>query len=153
MSAKNLPSNLPRNNKEKVLKHRRQRQQKNPLADIQRESLSDNELEGLDDLVRKKFNKPYTLKPFQRQATIAQLQGKDIIVHAPTGSGKTAIVAGPHAHPNCAGKVTFVVSPLIALQNKQAETFKAEYGLNAIAINSSHGGLTSENMLVSFISL
>ncbi|KAE9407458.1 hypothetical protein BT96DRAFT_1039472 [Gymnopus androsaceus JB14] len=114
---------------------------------IRQESLLDNELEGLDDLVRKKFNKPITLKPFQRQATIAQLQGKDVIVHAPTGSGKTAIVAGLHAHPSCMGKVTFVVSPLIALQNKQAETFKTDFGLDAIAINSSHGGLTPENML------
>ncbi len=107
-------------------------------------------MKSLDEDVKKKFKKPYTLKPFQRKATVAQLKRIDAIVHAYTGAGKTAIVAAPHAHPKSAGKVTFLVSPLIALQDEQADNFRDEYGLSAIAINSSHGGITGTNMEVSF---
>ncbi|KIK61015.1 hypothetical protein GYMLUDRAFT_73454 [Collybiopsis luxurians FD-317 M1] len=86
---------------------------------------------------------------FQKEAARAQFQWKDTIVHAHTGAGKTAIVAAPHAHPSSKGKITFLVSPLIALQDEQAETFWDKYNLTAIAINSSHGGLTATNVAVS----
>lgn len=59
------------------------------------------------------------LRPFQRQAIEAFLLGKDVLVHAGTGAGKTAIAAGPHAHPSAKGKVTLLVSPLIALHDEQ----------------------------------
>lgn len=49
----------------------------------------------------------------------AQLLRKDILIHAGTGSGKTACAAGPHALPEMKGMVTLMVSPLIALQEEQ----------------------------------
>ncbi|KAE9389310.1 P-loop containing nucleoside triphosphate hydrolase protein [Gymnopus androsaceus JB14] len=108
---------------------------------------ADSDLDSLDEDVTKKFHHNFVLKDFQKAATAAQLQRKDAMVHAHTGAGKTAIVAAPHAHPASEGKVTFLVSPLIALQDEQAEAFQNEYHLSAIAINSSHGGLTPKNMM------
>lgn len=64
-----------------------------------------------------------------------------MIVHAGTGFGKTAIAAGPHALEEMKGKVTFLISPLIALQEEQAATFESEFHLSAVAINSTHGGV------------
>ena len=46
-------------------------------------------------------------------------QRKDVIVHAGTGFGKTAIAAGPHYHDSAKGGVTLMISPLIALHDEQ----------------------------------
>ncbi|KAJ7813011.1 P-loop containing nucleoside triphosphate hydrolase protein [Mycena leptocephala] len=66
------------------------------------------------------------------------------VLHAATGAGKTGIAAGPHLLPSSKGKVTLMVSPLLSLHEEQVETFKNEFGLKAIAINSAHGGCTKE---------
>ncbi|KAF6743084.1 ATP-dependent DNA helicase RecQ [Ephemerocybe angulata] len=63
-----------------------------------------------------------------------------------TGYGKTAVAAGPHAHPAAKGMVTFMVSPLIALQEEQASTFESEFHLTAKALNSAHEGLNKNNL-------
>ncbi|KAF8064911.1 P-loop containing nucleoside triphosphate hydrolase protein, partial [Lyophyllum atratum] len=60
--------------------------------------------------------------------------------------GKTAIAAGPHVHEKSNGKVTLMVSPLIALQEEQVQTFEEEYKLKAVAVNSAHGGCQPELM-------
>jgi ATP-dependent helicase YprA (DUF1998 family) len=59
------------------------------------------------------------VKAHQLEAIIGQLQMRDVLVHAGTGSGKTAIAAGPHAHKSSEGKVTLMISPLIALHDEQ----------------------------------
>ncbi|KAE9390705.1 P-loop containing nucleoside triphosphate hydrolase protein [Gymnopus androsaceus JB14] len=145
MTGSSIPRHAQQKNASQKAKRRRVETEKHnePLSS---EPLTDKDLESLDEHVKAKFHKDYTLKDFQLAATNAQLQRKDTIVHAHTGAGKTAIVAAPHAHPATQGKVTFLVSPLIALQDEQAETFREEYNLSAIAINSSHGGLTAKNM-------
>ena len=55
---------------------------------------------------------------FQVQMVQAQEEGQDALCHAATGSGKTAIAAGPYALTKNQGRVTFMVSPLIGLQNE-----------------------------------
>ncbi|KAH7903998.1 P-loop containing nucleoside triphosphate hydrolase protein [Hygrophoropsis aurantiaca] len=105
-----------------------------------RQHLTREQLEGLDIKIKEKFkweNGPYE---FQMQAIAAQLQGQDVLVHTGTGAGKTAIAAGPHVHEWSKGKITIMVSPLIALHDEQVETFRNEFGLAAVAVNSSHGG-------------
>ncbi|KAH6894808.1 P-loop containing nucleoside triphosphate hydrolase protein [Coprinopsis sp. MPI-PUGE-AT-0042] len=74
---------------------------------------------------------------FQLDAIEAQLLGKDVVVHAGTGMGKTLIAAAPHYHPSAAGKLTIMVSPLVTLQNEQVVTF-AGMGVKAVAVNSNH---------------
>ncbi|KAF8885370.1 P-loop containing nucleoside triphosphate hydrolase protein [Infundibulicybe gibba] len=93
---------------------------------------------GRPDLAHPKIKK--TGPAVTYQGIEAQLFRKDVLVHAGTGLGKTAIAAGPHVHEKSKGKVTFMVSPLIALQEEQVETFKTEFKLSAIVVNSTHGG-------------
>ncbi|KAJ7607060.1 P-loop containing nucleoside triphosphate hydrolase protein [Roridomyces roridus] len=93
---------------------------------------------------RQKWGWDAELKPGQVEAIKAQLLGRDVLVHAATGYGKTCIAAGPHTHAKAAGCVTIMVSPLIGLQEEMVETFKTEFKLSAIAVNSSHGGCTPE---------
>lgn len=71
----------------------------------------------LKELIKDQFG--FEPQQFQMDAIIAQLQGRDVLVHAGTGKGKTMIGAGPHVHASSKGKVSIVVSPLIALHNEQ----------------------------------
>ncbi|KAI0308862.1 P-loop containing nucleoside triphosphate hydrolase protein [Amylostereum chailletii] len=105
------------------------------------------ELKQLPDLVKKHFKTWFTgAKPFQIDSMKAQVMGKDVLIHAATGSGKTGIAAGPHLLESNRGRVTLVISPLIALHNEQVNTFKEEFGLSAMAVNSAHGGCTHSIM-------
>ena len=124
------------------------------------------DLEGLGEKICEKFKWTHSPREFQLEAIKAQLLRKDVLVHAGTGSGKTTIAAGPHALiDKSKGMVTFMVSPLLALQEEQVShcvpikvidlhhaqvsTFQNEFGLMATAVNSIHGGCTSEVMAVS----
>lgn len=128
--------------------------------------LTEKDLEGLDQIVKDAFQWEHAPREFQLNAIRAQLLRQNVLIHAGTGSGKTAVAAGPHAHPAAKGLVTFMVSPLIALQEEQVyplhihpdkkqlliigkvDTFRDEFKLNAVVINSAHNGCSTENMTV-----
>ncbi|KAJ6618432.1 P-loop containing nucleoside triphosphate hydrolase protein, partial [Mycena sp. CBHHK59/15] len=109
-----------------------------------RKPLTRAELVGLQDHMLAKFQCQHLAREYQMQGIEAQLQMRDVLVHAGTGMGKTTIAAGPHAHPTSVGKVTLMISPLIALHNEQVETFREEFKLKATAVNSSNGGCKIE---------
>ncbi|KAF8210857.1 P-loop containing nucleoside triphosphate hydrolase protein [Mycena galopus ATCC 62051] len=109
-----------------------------------RKLLTKTELRGLEDDIKAKFQWEHTVKAHQLEGIIGQLQMRDVLVHAGTGSGKTAIAAGPHAHKSSEGKVMLMISPLIALHDEQVDTFREEFKLKAIAVNSSNGGCKIE---------
>ncbi|KAJ7916403.1 P-loop containing nucleoside triphosphate hydrolase protein [Mycena leptocephala] len=105
------------------------------------------ELKLLPELVKKHYTKWHDgASAFQLECMGAQALGQDILVHAATGAGKTGIAAGPHLLPSSKGKLTLMISPLLSLHEEQVTTFKEEFGLKAIAINSAHGGCTKQLM-------
>lgn len=65
------------------------------------------------------------VRPEQRLAAAAALEGRDVLAVLPTGSGKSAIyqIAGP-ARPGC----SVVVSPLLALQADQVRSIGGRLG-------------------------
>ncbi|KAF8610606.1 P-loop containing nucleoside triphosphate hydrolase protein [Ceratobasidium sp. AG-I] len=83
-------------------------------------------------------------RPFQIEGTRAQLLGKNAIIHASTGKGKTAIAAGPHTIAGMCGRVTLFVAPLLALHTEMTKTFKSKFGLSAVAVNSLIEGGTKD---------
>ncbi|KAJ7731866.1 P-loop containing nucleoside triphosphate hydrolase protein [Mycena metata] len=109
-----------------------------------RQPLTQEQLRGLPEKMQKKFNWKHVVRAYQLEGIEAQLLMRDCLVHAGTGMGKTTVVAGPHAHESSAGKTTLLISPLIALQDEQVNTFREEFGLKAIAVNSGNGGCTPE---------
>jgi superfamily II DNA helicase RecQ len=86
--------------------------------------VKENELANFGQAMQEKFKWDHTPRKIQLDAIISQLVRKDVVIHAGTGSGKTAIAAGPHAHEKAKGMVTFMVSPLIALQEEQVSEIK-----------------------------
>ncbi|KAJ7698295.1 hypothetical protein B0H17DRAFT_1196880 [Mycena rosella] len=84
-----------------------------------RKPLTKAQLVGLQDHMLAKFHCKHIAHPYQMEGIEAQLQMRDVLVHAGTGMGKTTIAAGPHAHPSSAGKIMLMISPLIALHDEQ----------------------------------
>lgn len=78
------------------------------------------ELKLLPGLIRTHYTK-WTdgAKDFQLECMGGQKLGKEILLHAATGAGKTGIAAGPHLLPSSQGKVTLMVSPLLSLHDEQ----------------------------------
>lgn len=78
--------------------------------------LSEQDVLALKDAMKKKFRWDNEPRLFQLNAVRAQLEGIDVVIQAPTGAGKTAIAAGPHVWPTMKGRITIMVSPLLALE-------------------------------------
>ena len=108
---------LPQNASSKGAKASSQRQQKTRWKGL---TLAD--LKDFSQKIKDQFKWKHTPREFQLEAIRAQLLRKDVLIHAGTGSGKTFVAAGPHAHDTTKGMVTFMVSPLIALQEEQVST-------------------------------
>lgn len=83
-----------------------------------RTKLSEEQVQKLSDEMKKQFKWDSNPREFQLQGVRAQVEGVDMIIQASTGSGKTAIAAGPHVWAPCKGKVTIMVSPLLALEEE-----------------------------------
>jgi ATP-dependent DNA helicase RecQ len=73
-----------------------------------------------------------TLRPLQREAIAAALAGRDALVVMPTGGGKSLCYQLP---PLITGKLTVVVSPLIALMQDQVDGLRLQ-GYPAAAVHS-----------------
>lgn len=112
--------------------------------------LSDSDLKTLARKMMEKYGWESEPRPFQLAGVQAQLEGTDMIIQAPTGFGKTAIAAGPHLWPSSKGKITLVISPLLALEEEMVETFRTDFGLQAIAVNSNNGGCSWSMAKVSY---
>lgn len=115
------------------------------------------QLRTLPDLIKTHFKSwKDGARPFQLECMEAQVLGKDVFLHAATGSGKTGIAAGPHLLPCNNGKVTLFVSPLLSLHAEQVSTivipdfqfcsyhnqeitFRTEFGLKTAVVNSTYG--------------
>jgi superfamily II DNA helicase RecQ len=86
----------------------------------ERHACTTEELQGLDEKIKNQFGWINGPRTFQMKGINAQLQLRDVLIHAGTGLGKTGVAAGPHVHPSAKGKVTIMVSPLIALHDEMA---------------------------------
>lgn len=110
-----MPATLPRNSKSKANKTKTKAQK--PTAS--RRLFTLDELKDFAQTIKERFKWSHSPREFQLRAVKAQLLRKDVLIHAGTGAGKTFVAAGPHAHERAKGMVTFMVSPLIALQDEQ----------------------------------
>lgn len=137
MSGKTAPHKSPANHAPKGLRHKqkprlqRQKQPTSGLSDKERQSRL-AELAKLPEYIKSNVPSWSDKEPqvFQSDAIRAQHLGEDSIVHAGTGSGKTFIAAGPHFLPSNQGKgkVTLLVSPLIALHEEQVRQIQLDRG-------------------------
>ncbi len=83
-----------------------------------RPRLTEEQLQFLANKMQERFKWDAKPKDFQLEAVKSQIEGVDMIVQAPTGSGKTALAAGPHLWPGNEGKFTLMVCPLLSLEEE-----------------------------------
>jgi ATP-dependent RNA helicase HelY len=76
---------------------------------------------------------PFKPDPFQLDA-LAALEFEDVLVTAPTGSGKTWIAREEIRRLIDAGKRAWYTSPLKALTNSKYQEFSAEFGAGRVGI-------------------
>jgi superfamily II RNA helicase len=76
---------------------------------------------------------PFKPDPFQTEA-LAALEHEDVLVTAPTGSGKTWIAREEIRRLLAAGKRAWYTSPLKALTNSKYQEFRAEFGDDQVGI-------------------
>ena len=76
---------------------------------------------------------PFKPDPFQLEA-LAALEDEDVLVTAPTGSGKTWIAREEIRRLLAAGKRAWYTSPLKALTNSKYQEFKDEFGDERVGI-------------------
>jgi ATP-dependent RNA helicase HelY len=76
---------------------------------------------------------PFKPDPFQLEA-LAALEFEDVLVTAPTGSGKTWIAREEIRRLIGAGKRAWYTSPLKALTNSKYQEFSAEFGAGRVGI-------------------
>ena len=77
--------------------------------------------------------KPFEPDPFQLEA-LAALESEDVLVTAPTGSGKTWIAREEIRRLLAQGRRVWYTSPLKALTNSKYHEFAAEFGAGAVGI-------------------
>ncbi len=82
------------------------------------------------------FKLPNGFQPdsFQVEAGKGLYEGKDVLVEAPTGTGKTAIAHYAVSNNMEKGKTTFYTTPLKALSNQKLNEFRAVYGDENVGI-------------------
>ena len=82
------------------------------------------------------FQLPQGCSPdsFQIEAGKALNEGKDVLVEAPTGTGKTAIAHYVATKNMKEGKTTFYTTPLKALSNQKLNEFREVYGEDNVGI-------------------
>lgn len=71
---------------------------------------------------------------FQVEAAKALNEGKNVLVEAPTGTGKTAIAHYIASKNMAEGKTTFYTTPLKALSNQKLNEFRKVYGDENVGI-------------------
>ena len=76
---------------------------------------------------------PFKPDPFQLEA-LAALEHEDVLVTAPTGSGKTWIAREEIRRLLAAGKRAWYTSPLKALTNSKYQEFADEFGAESVGI-------------------
>lgn len=77
--------------------------------------------------------KPFAADPFQIEALTA-IEHEDVLVTAPTGSGKTWIAREEIRRLLAAGKRAWYTTPLKALTNSKYAEFQAEFGADNVGI-------------------
>ena len=113
--------------------HRRQRGSQSKSAPISKVPTQSNETRRLLEGIGTPAQTPFKPDPFQLEA-LAALEFEDVLVTAPTGSGKTWIAREEIRRLLEAGRRAWYTTPLKALTNSKYQEFRAEFGTEQVGI-------------------
>ena len=79
---------------------------------------------------------PFPLDRFQRRAARASITGRDVVVCAPTGAGKTAIAVAAALAALARGKRVVYTTPLKALSNQKLGELRTLFGVARVGLQT-----------------
>ena len=85
----------------------------------------------------------YPLDGFQREATRHLIEGDDVVVSAPTGSGKTLVGETAIFAALARGKKAIYTTPLKALSNQKLREFQALFGARRVGLKTGDADVNS----------
>ena len=87
---------------------------------------------------------PFPLDGFQKRALEKLVEGKSVVVCAPTGAGKTAIAEAASAATLARGQRVIYTTPLKALSNQKLAEVKKRFGADRCGLQTGDTSLNTE---------
>lgn len=81
------------------------------------------------------------LYPAQEQAILELLEGKNVILNTPTGSGKSLVALALHFQSLARGKKSYYVCPIKALVNEKFRDLCADFGAEQVGMITGDGSV------------
>jgi superfamily II RNA helicase len=91
---------------------------------------------------------PFPLDGFQKKALEKLVEGKSVVVCAPTGAGKTAIAEAASAATLARGQRVIYTTPLKALSNQKLAEVKKRFGVDRCGLQTGDTSLNTEADIV-----
>jgi len=95
-----------------------------------------------------KYEFPFELDDFQKEACEHINQGKSVVVCAPTGAGKTVIAEHAIHKALEGGYRVFYTTPLKALSNQKFSDFSSKYGINNVGLLTGDTSINRDAQIV-----
>lgn len=95
-----------------------------------------------------KYQFPFELDDFQKEACEHITNGKSVVVCAPTGAGKTVIAEHAIHKALEEGQRVFYTTPLKALSNQKYGDFSSKYGINNVGLLTGDTSINRDAQIV-----
>ncbi|RZA04968.1 MAG: DEAD/DEAH box helicase, partial [Proteobacteria bacterium] len=105
--------------------------------------------EANNDLILDRFldfaaAKKLELYPAQEEAILALLDGKNVILNTPTGSGKSLVALALHFQSLAQGRRSFYTCPIKALVNEKFRDLCADFGPDRVGMITGDGSVNPD---------
>jgi superfamily II RNA helicase len=98
----------------------------------------------LDRFLEYAQSKGLELYPAQEEAILALIEGKNVILNTPTGSGKSLVAMALHFHSLAMGKRSIYTCPIKALVNEKFLALCKEFGPDQVGMVTGDGSVNRE---------
>ena len=106
-----------------------------------------------NDLILDRFlsyvsEKGLELYPAQEEAILAALDGQNVILNTPTGSGKSLVATALHFHSLALGKKSYYTCPIKALVNEKFLNLCKEFGPEQVGMITGDGSVNRDAPII-----
>ncbi len=109
------------------------------------ESSTDQILDRFLDFIA---SKSLELYPAQEEAILALLDGKNVILNTPTGSGKSLVALALHFQSLARGRRSFYTCPIKALVNEKFRDLCADFGPDQVGMITGDGSVNPQAPII-----
>lgn len=116
-----------------------------PKAESTPDKITDQILDRFLDYIA---SKNLELYPAQEEAILALLDGKNVILNTPTGSGKSLVALALHFQSLARGRRSFYTCPIKALVNEKFRDLCADFGPDQVGMITGDGSVNPQAPII-----